>query len=154
MLDRRTMIAATESRIRHRLLRVVVGICVLTALCFSAEAATPPGALVMAWNIDAISTFDPAQIGEVVTGEIMQNTCDSLVDFDPADERKVIPLFAESWDISDDRQKITFHLRKGIKFPSGNVATARDVALGMQRVVKLGFGNAAAITEYGFSKDN
>jgi peptide/nickel transport system substrate-binding protein len=154
MLDRRTVIAASGGRIRHRLMRVVVGLCVLTALPFSAEAATPSNALVMAWNIDAISTFDPAQIGEVVTGEIMQNTCDSLVDFDPADERKAIPMFAESWDVSPDRQKITFHLRKGTRFPSGNVATAKDVALSMQRVVKLGFGNAAAITEYGFNKDN
>ena len=47
-------------------------------------AATPKTALVMAWNIDAISTFDPAQVGEVVTNELLQNTCDSLADFDPA----------------------------------------------------------------------
>jgi peptide/nickel transport system substrate-binding protein len=68
------------------------------------HAATPKTALVMAWNIDAISTFDPAQVGEVVTNEILQNTCDSLVDFDPADERKIIPLFAESWTVSPGRQ--------------------------------------------------
>ncbi|KGM35256.1 peptide ABC transporter substrate-binding protein [Inquilinus limosus MP06] len=120
---------------------------------FAAGAATPSNALVMAWNIDAISTFDPAQIGEVVTNEIVQNTCDSLVDFDPADETKVIPLFAESWDVSDDRMQITFHLRKGAVFPSGNPATAADTAWSMQRVVKLGFGNAATLTEYGFTKD-
>ncbi|OWJ66626.1 peptide ABC transporter substrate-binding protein [Inquilinus limosus] len=120
---------------------------------FVAGAATPGNALVMAWNIDAISTFDPAQIGEVVTNEIVQNTCDSLVDFNPADETKVIPLFAESWDVSDDRMQITFHLRKGAVFPSGNPATAADTAWSMQRVVKLGFGNAATLTEYGFTKD-
>src|SRR5258706_5752826 len=108
----------------------------------------------MAWNIDAISTFDPAQVGEVVTNEILQNTCDSLADFDPADERKVIPLFAESWTVSPDRKTITFKIRKGAKFPSGNIATAQDVALSMQRVVKLGFGNATTLTEYGFTKDN
>ena len=66
----------------------------------------------MAWNIDAISTFDPAQVGEVVTNEILQNTCDTLVDFDPADERKVVPLFAERWDVSPDRKEITFHLTR------------------------------------------
>jgi peptide/nickel transport system substrate-binding protein len=108
----------------------------------------------MAWNIDAISTFDPAQIGEVVTGEIILNTCDTLVDFDPADERKVVPHFAASWEVSNDRKVITFHLRQGAKFPSGNPITAGDAAWSMQRVVKLGFGNAATLTEYGFSKDN
>src|ERR1700704_4670347 len=118
------------------------------------QAATPKTALVMAWNIDAISTFDPAQVGEVVTNELLQNTCDSLVDFDPADERKMIPLFAESWTVSPDRKTITFKLRSGAKFPSGNIATAQDLALSMQRVVKLGFGNATTLTEYGFAKDN
>ncbi len=117
-------------------------------------AATPGSALVMAWNIDAISTFDPAQVGEVVTNELLQNTCDSLVDFDPNDESKVVPLLAKSWDVSEDRKQITFHLNEGMKFPGGAPATAKELAWSMQRVVFLGYGNAATLTEYGFSKDN
>lgn len=128
--------------------------CCLMLASTAIQAATPKTALVMAWNIDAISTFDPAQVGEVVTNELLQNTCDSLVDFDPADERKMIPLFAESWTVSPDRKTITFKLHSGAKFPSGNIATAQDLALSMQRVVKLGFGNATTLTEYGFAKDN
>ncbi|OWT77055.1 MULTISPECIES: ABC transporter substrate-binding protein [unclassified Achromobacter] len=123
-------------------------------LCATVHAATPKTALVMAWNIDAISTFDPAQIGEVVTGELMDNTCDTLARFDPKDESKVLPSFAQSWDVAPDRMQITFHLRHGAKFPSGNIATAHDVEQSMRRVVKLGFGNAAALTEYGFTKGN
>lgn len=126
----------------------------LSSISLPAFAATPDSALVMAWNIDAISTFDPAQIGEVVTNELMQNTCDSLVDFDPADESKVIPLLAKSWDVSPDRMQITFHLNENMKFPSGGPATAKELAWSMQRVVQLGFGNASTLTEYGFSKDN
>lgn len=135
----------------------------MTSLCMAgtmlgavatAQAATPKNALVMAWNIDAISTFDPAQIGEVVTNEIVVNTCDTLVDYDPEDATKIIPLFAEKWDVSDDKMQITFHLRKGAVFPSGNKATAKDTAWSLQRVVKLGFGNAATLTEYGFTRDN
>ncbi|MBO1076033.1 ABC transporter substrate-binding protein [Roseomonas marmotae] len=119
-----------------------------------ARGATPGNALVMAWNIDAISTFDPAQIAEVVTNEIFSNTCDSLAAFDPADEKKVIPALAESWDVSPDGLKITFHLRDRLRFPSGEAATARDLAWSMQRVVRLGFGNAATLTDYGFTKEN
>lgn len=126
----------------------------LSSISPPALAATPDSALVMAWNIDAISTFDPAQIGEVVTSELMQNTCDSLVDFDPADESKVIPLLAKSWDVSPDRMQITFHLNENMKFPSGEPATAKELAWSMQRVVQLGYGNASTLTEYGFSKDN
>ncbi|MEC5342393.1 ABC transporter substrate-binding protein [Brenneria populi] len=118
------------------------------------HAATPPDSLVMAWNIDAISTWDPAQIGEVVTNEIVLNTCDSLVKFDAADERKVAPNLAESWDVSADHRQITFHLRDNLRFPDGSPAAAGDLAWSMQRVVKLGYGNAAAITDYGFNKEN
>lgn len=136
----------------------LAALAALAALCLSlpwaAHAATPKTALVMAWNIDAISTFDPAQIGEVVTGELYSNTCDSLADFDPADETKIRPMIAQSWDVSPDGMQITFHLVKGAKFPSGNVATAADAAQSLQRAVKLGFGNAATLTEYGFTKAN
>jgi len=126
----------------------------LVAMAGGARAATPGNALVMAWNIDAISTFDPAQIGEVVTNEIFQNTCDSLVAFDPKDEKKLLPELAEKWDVSEDGQQITFHLRDKLAFPGGGKATAQDMAWSLHRVVKLGFGNAATLTEYGFTKNN
>lgn len=139
---------------RSALLRSAAAGVTLFACGLPALAATPGNTLVMAWNIDAISTFDPAQVGEVVTNEILGNTCDALVDFDPADETKVIPGLAKSWDVSEDGQTITFHLQDSLKFPSGNIAKAADLAWSMQRVVKLGFGNAATLTEYGFTKDN
>ncbi len=121
---------------------------------FAAEAASPPNALVMAWNIDAISTFDPAQIGEAATNEIIQNICDPMVDFDPADETKIVPQLAKSWDVSQDGLQITFHMRDDLKFDNGDKATAGDMAWSLQRAVKLGFGNAATLTEYGFTKEN
>ena len=96
MSDHRPSATSPHSLRRPPLPRLGLACCLVLAST-AIHAATPKTALVMAWNIDAISTFDPAQVGEVVTGEILQNTCDSLADFDPADERKVIPLFAESW---------------------------------------------------------
>ena len=44
-----------------------------------AAAATPKDALVMAWNLDALITLDPAQIGEVNGNDIMINVCNRLV---------------------------------------------------------------------------
>ena len=124
-----------------------------TALGSTALAATPDSALVMAYNIDAISSFDPAQIAEVVTDEIIMNTCDALVENDPANEADFVPALAESWDVSEDGRTLTFHLRDDIVFPDGTPGKASDLIWSMQRVVQLGFGNAAALTEYGFTKD-
>jgi peptide/nickel transport system substrate-binding protein len=117
-------------------------------------AATPPSAMVMAWNIDAISSLDPGQAADAVSAEIIQNMCDRLVDFDPANENKLIPGLAETWTVAPDGKSISFQLRDGLKFPSGKIATARDMAWSLQRVVKLGFGAAAALTDYGFTKAN
>ncbi len=116
-------------------------------------AETPPDTMIMARNIDAISTFDPAQIGEVVTNEIIVNTCDSLVKIDPGNEAGVLPSIASGWTVSDDGMRITFDLADGAVFPSGNPVTAADVAWSMARVLKLGFGNAATLTEYGFTAE-
>ncbi|KAA2212119.1 ABC transporter substrate-binding protein [Teichococcus oryzae] len=134
--------------------RLALALLAGSALGGAAQAATPGNALVMAWNIDAISTFDPAQIGEVVTSELIQNTCDALVSFDPKDEAKVVPALAEGWDVAEDGRQITFRLRDKLVFPSGNPGSAKDLAWSMQRVVRLGLGNAATLTEYGFTKAN
>ncbi|MBE9637965.1 ABC transporter substrate-binding protein [Salipiger mangrovisoli] len=118
-----------------------------------AQAATPDSALVMAYNIDAISSFDPAQIAEVVTDEIIMNACDALVDYDPENEAEFVPSLAESWDVSEDGQTVTFHLRDGIVYPDGTPGSAGDLVWSMKRVVELGFGNSASLTEYGFTQD-
>jgi peptide/nickel transport system substrate-binding protein len=143
-----------RSTARSPSLLAATAVLAALALPCGVRAATPGNALVIAWNIDAISTFDPAQIGEVVTSELVQNTCDALVGFDPKDEKNVVPGLAESWQVSEDGQQIAFRLRDNLVFPSGSKASAPDLAWSMQRVVKLGFGNAASLTEYGFTKAN
>ncbi|MGY6634804.1 MAG: ABC transporter substrate-binding protein [Alkalilacustris sp.] len=125
-----------------------------TALAGPALARTPTNTMVMAWNLDAISTFDPAQIGEVVTNEFITNICDSLVAMDPEDESAVVPAVAESWEVSDDNMSITFQMRTDAVHPSGNPVTAHDLVWSMTRVVELGFGNAAMLTSYGFTAEN
>lgn len=123
-------------------------------ISLSAIADTPSNALVMAYNVDAISTLDPAQVAEQVTQEILQNTCDGLVDYDPKDVTHLVPALAKSWDVSEDRKTITFHLQDNIVFPDGSPGTAKDLVWSMHRVLSKGYGNSATFTEYGFTKDN
>jgi peptide/nickel transport system substrate-binding protein len=118
-----------------------------------ASAATPKDALVMAWNLDAIITIDPAQIAEINGNDIMGNVCDTLVTLDYKDVSQFRPKMAESWAVSADGRTMTFTLRADLKFPSGRAATADDLAWSMRRVLKLNFGNAANLTEWGFAKE-
>lgn len=43
-------------------------------------------------------------------------------------EGTLIPALAESWDISEDKQRIVFTLREGLKWSDGEPLTAEDVA--------------------------
>ncbi|MET3590192.1 peptide/nickel transport system substrate-binding protein [Bartonella silvatica] len=118
------------------------------------SAKTPANTLVMAWNLDGISTFDPAQINDVYAGEIILNVCDNLVDSVPNDATKFVPRLAKSWDVTSDDHgtTITFHLRDDLKFNDGRSANANDLVWSMKRVVKLKLGNASTLNEYGITE--
>ncbi|WP_375650025.1 ABC transporter substrate-binding protein [Bartonella sp. OT172YNZD] len=119
-------------------------------------AKTPANTLVMAWNLDAISTFDPAQLTDVYGSEIVRNVCDNLVSTATDDPAKMVPALATHWDVSGDDHStvITFHLRDGLKFNNGKPAKANDLVWGMKRVVKLQMANAAIFNEYGITEQN
>ncbi|WP_375700958.1 ABC transporter substrate-binding protein [Bartonella sp. AA23NXGY] len=120
------------------------------------SAKTPADTLVMAWNLDAISTFDPAQLNDVYGSEIVRNVCDNLVSTATDDPAKMVPALATHWDVSGDDHStvITFHLRDGLKFNDGRSANANDLVWGMKRIVKLKMGNAAIFNEYGITEQN
>jgi peptide/nickel transport system substrate-binding protein len=136
------------------MLRAALASSLLLLSAAGSQAATPRDALVMAWNLDALITFDPAQIGEVNGNDIIVgNVCTPLVRYDPKDISHIIPAAAESWSSSEDGLTLTFKLRPDLKFPDGRPATAEDAAWSMQRVVLLGYFNSATYTQWGFSKE-
>ncbi|TCV99864.1 ABC transporter substrate-binding protein [Biostraticola tofi] len=118
------------------------------------QAKTPPDQLVIGMNMNNLLTLDPAAMtGNEVVG-IVVNLYDSLVELDPAELTNVMPALAERWTISDDRNLLTFHLRKGVKFHSGNPLTAQDVVWSFRRVLHLNMAQASVWKSYGFNRDN
>ncbi|WP_375639259.1 ABC transporter substrate-binding protein [Bartonella sp. MF74HXZ] len=135
---------------------LVAALIALGVVVQQVSAKTPADTLVMAWNLDAISTFDPAQLTDVYGSEIVRNVCDNLVSTATDDPAKMVPALATHWDVSGDDHStvITFHLRDGLKFNDGRSANANDLVWGMRRVVKLKMGNAAIFNEYGITEQN
>jgi peptide/nickel transport system substrate-binding protein len=136
--------------------KVVAPTLVLAAILAggqAADAATPKDALVMAWNLDALISLDPAQIAEVNGNDIMINVCDRLVQPNVKDVARIEPRLAESWSTSADGLTLTFKLRKDLKFPSGKPATAHDAVWSLKRAIHLNFGNAANLKEWGFTSE-
>ena len=93
-----------------------------------ATAKTPAGVLVVAKNIDDIVSLDPG------TGLRVHQRRGGRQHLRPPrrvqsgrTSRSSIPRLAESWTVSDDGKTITFKLRPGAKFSSGNPVRPEDV---------------------------
>ncbi len=119
-----------------------------------ARAETPKDGLVMADQIDDMISLDPAEAFEFSGAEANAQIYDRLVTYPVDDVSKLQGHVAESWSVSDDGKQVTFKIRPGIKFHSGNPLTAQDVAFSLQRVVKLNLSPGFILTQFGFTPEN
>ncbi len=110
----------------------------------AAIAQTPKDMLVMAKNI----------VFEFTGIEIVANVYDRVMTFDPDNLTKLVGGVVESWEIAEDGKTITFQLRPGQKFHSGNPVTTEDVAFSLQRVIKLNKTPSFIFTQFGWTADN
>ncbi|MEQ9638240.1 MAG: ABC transporter substrate-binding protein [Devosia marina] len=120
----------------------------------AAYAATPADALVIAQNIDDIVALDPAQAYEFSAGEINANLYDHLVQYAAEDTTVLAPGLASEWTADEAAKTITFTMREGATFASGNPVRAEDVLFSFKRVVTLNLTPSFILTQLGWSADN
>ena len=108
----------------------------------------------MAKAMGEILSMDPHEAAEYTSVEVDASVYDRLVRFNAGAYDKLAGGYAESWEISPDGKTLTFHIRKGLVFHSGNPVTADDAAFSLQRTVILDKGNAFIITQFGWTADN
>ncbi|MGZ4031852.1 MAG: ABC transporter substrate-binding protein [Tumebacillaceae bacterium] len=75
--------------------------------------------------------LDPAFSSALVDRMVFQSLFDKLVDLDS--NGKIIPMLADSWDISQDQKSYTFHLHQGVKFQDGTDFNADAVKFNLER---------------------
>ncbi|MCI2394057.1 ABC transporter substrate-binding protein [Aliiroseovarius sediminis] len=122
---------------------------------FAAYAETPANMLVIANRIDDVTTLDPAESFEFAGADISRNVYNRLVYLDPLDlAAGYQPGLAESWEVSEDGKTITFTMREGVTFHSGNPVRAEDAAFSLQRAVILNKTPAFILTQFGFTPEN
>ncbi len=119
-----------------------------------AQAAPPKDTLVMAKDISDLITLDPAEVFELSGGEIIANVYDRLMMYEPEDLTTLVGGVAETWEVSNEGKTITFTIRPGQTFHSGNPVTAEDVAFSLRRVVKLNKTPAFIVTQFGWTPEN
>lgn len=128
----------------NKSLSVLFTLALLVALAVSLTpaAAQEGDPIVVTWWSEP-SNLDIHSFGTDGDGDIRSGVYSPLV------RRAVVPgpyenttiaapgeyvgALAESWEISDDNMSITFHLREGAMFASGNPVTAEDVRFTIER---------------------
>jgi peptide/nickel transport system substrate-binding protein len=135
-------------------LKYALAAAVLLVLAPQALADTPKDTLVIAKNIDDMISLDPAEDYELSGIEVIANTYDRIMRFEPTDITKLVGGAAESVTVSDDGKTFTFKMRPGMKFASGNPVTAQDAAFSLQRVIKLEKTPVFLLNQLGWTKDN
>ncbi len=110
-----------------RILQITLTISVLVGMVLPvANAADQPkrgGTLTMAIRKD-LTTMNPLVTTRSTDRSIRDLMFEPLLGIDL--KGNIQPYLAESWNISEDGKRITFNLRKGVKFHDGREMTAED----------------------------
>ena len=77
-------------------------------------------------------SLDPLFISTTYECCIIEQIFNGLLKFD--ENLSPVPDLAESWSFSEDKTKITFHLKKGIFFHNGRELKAQDVVYSFNRI--------------------
>ncbi len=120
----------------------------------TAWGATPPDTLVVAQSLDDAISFDPAQGFELSTVQSFNSLYQRLLQSDPNNPVDLRPTLASTWQAGADKHSLTFTLRDGISFASGNPIRPEDVIFSLARVVKLNLEPSFILTQLGWSAHN
>jgi peptide/nickel transport system substrate-binding protein len=138
---------------------IFVGLMVCVSLIFAGFGSTAfavkrTDVLVIGMRTGDAVSLDPAKAYEFSSSGTVNQLYDKLVDLDVKDLTKPVPELAESWEIGPDGKKWIFHIRKGVKFPSGDPVDAKAVAFSLKRLVKLADTPSWVITQFGVKEDS
>ncbi len=84
-------------------------------------------------SIGDASNLIPMLSGDAPSHAISGLIIDGLLQYNA--DWELEPNLAESWEVSEDGLKITFHLRKGIKWTDGHPFTSADIMFGYQTII-------------------
>ncbi|GAB2511450.1 Heme-binding protein A precursor [Corynebacterium atrinae] len=121
---------------------MLVALVAVMAACLSAcsagHTATQVGRIAGTDSLVVGTTGTPASLdftrtgGAAIPQALMSNVYEGLVRIDA--DGTIVPLLAQSWEVSEDRTSYTFHLREGVEFSDGTPFTADTAAFSINYV--------------------
>lgn len=115
----------------------------------TAAAAVPVAKILLYGNGAEVQDIDPQTVSGIPEHKIVTALCEGLVSEDARDLHPV-PGVAESWDISADGRRYTFHLRADARWSNGDPVTAADFVGSYQRILTSALGAEYAYMIYNY----
>lgn len=118
----------------------------LTKTLASAALVLMASTAAMAQNVATVNavqifgTIDPAKVNDYTEYMAGVNMYEALTTLDSAGN--ILPLLAESWDVSEDTLTYTFKLKEGTTFQDGSPIEAKDVVYSVSRLMSINEGPA------------
>jgi peptide/nickel transport system substrate-binding protein len=123
----------------------MVGLAILTlaltlGIAFFGEA--PPLAAekpdrggIVVWAVhESMPSFDLHQETSYIAAQPIAPIYNGLVTQDPYNNGAIVPDLAERWEIAEDGKRITFFLRKGVRFHDGAEFTCADAQYSVEKL--------------------
>lgn len=100
----------------------------------SSDSGSGKSEIVVAYS-EGGKTLDPASANDVTSDTLILGAYDQLVTYDReevdgqmvAQTDTIVPMLAESWEVSEDNTEYTFTLREDVTFHDGSDLTSDDV---------------------------
>lgn len=115
---------------------ILGALLMVAAACSSAPAGKAGGTLIVALPGDIVRT-DTALTDDSNSSYVIQQVVEGLVGLEPGSTSKVVPVLAESYEMSADGLTYTFKLRSGIKFHDGTDFNADAVVFNYERYINI-----------------
>src|SRR5262249_44674669 len=128
---------------------------ILASVCVAFTAAAPASAQKQGGTLRISHRDNPpsASIHDESTISVNQPfmaAFNNLVFFDPSEKRnspdKIVPELAESWSWNDDKTRLTFKLRQGVKWHNGKPFTRADVKCTLDAAMDYGTAKLDILT--------
>jgi peptide/nickel transport system substrate-binding protein len=110
-------------------------LCGLALLPTLAMAQQPVKGGTIVWAVhEGMPTFDIHREGSYILAQPAGPLYNGLITFDVYDQDKIVGDLAERWEVSDDSKRITFTLRKGVKFHDGASFSCADAKYSLEKM--------------------
>lgn len=83
-----------------------------------------------------MSTLDPIESTDTASGIVINQVYENLTQYENGEIEGLQGQLAEDWDISDDGETYTFHLKEDVEFHNGEELTADDFVYSFRRLAE------------------